>query len=148
MNLSQTHISNSPEETLEHARKFGETLKPSTVILLSGGLGAGKTLFTKGITLGLGLVEIWEVDSPTYTIMKTYGTKPPVIHYDLYRISDESELEDLSFFDMMDSTAIKIIEWPERLKSYCLTQDGFIVHLEKTGIGQRTITIHPVKSER
>jgi len=146
-------LSSSPERTLEIAQELGASLNPAEIVLLNGNLGAGKTLFVRGLCAGLGMEEIWEVDSPTYTIMNMYPTEPPVYHFDLYRIADESELEALNFYDLMGSNAIKVIEWPERLVHYQLPQPGWAVHLtaEQDGnalpTGQRCITIRPFERE-
>lgn len=143
----QKYHSTSPTETLEIAKKLGEQIHSAKIVLLVGNLGAGKTLFAKGICQGLGLKELWEVDSPTYTLMNQYATQPPTIHFDLYRIKDESELESLSFYEIMESQNIKIIEWPDRLIHYIMPQDGYMVQLEKTGNLTRQISISAFQRE-
>jgi len=141
------HFSTSPDETRAIARVFAKQLKEGSIILLSGTLGAGKTLFVQGLCEALALYEIWEVDSPTYTIMKEYQTTPLSIHFDLYRIQSESELEALSFYELMESDAIKFIEWPERLVQYKVPRDGFLVRINKTGLQQREIAITEFHAE-
>ena len=90
--MIEEFVSYSEKETLVFARNFANTLSSGDIILLDGDLGAGKTVFTKGIVLALSNDSVVAV-SPTFVIVNVYDTTPPVYHFDLYRISDISELD-------------------------------------------------------
>lgn len=107
-------IVHSPEETMALAGKLAGLLKPDDVLTLSGDLGAGKTVFTKGLAKGLGIREM--VSSPTFTIIKEYSSgRLPLYHMDVYRISDE---EDIGLEDYFDQGGVAVIEWAENIPSW------------------------------
>ena len=108
-------VSHSPEETARFAEEFAKTIEETTVILLLGDLGAGKTCFVNGILSGLGFLE--GGCSPTFTIVNEYPTDPPINHFDLYRIGSEEELWDMGFSEYLDSGRINLIEWPKVAES-------------------------------
>ncbi|PIE02749.1 MAG: tRNA (adenosine(37)-N6)-threonylcarbamoyltransferase complex ATPase subunit type 1 TsaE [Acidobacteria bacterium] len=139
--------SHSPEETIQVAEQLGDKLTRGDIVLLSGPLGSGKTLFVKGLCRALKLDELWEVDSPTYTIMKKYATDPPCYHFDLYRIHSEDELESLAFYEIMESANIKVVEWPERLVHYRVPGKGFLVQFVKLEKTSRRITVTSFSAE-
>lgn len=104
----------SPEDTHALGRQLGAGLPAGATVLLVGPLGAGKTVFAKGIALGLGVRD--EVVSPTYTIVSEYrGEKTQVYHVDLYRIEGRDQLENLGFDDLLRGDAVVIVEWGEKL---------------------------------
>lgn len=127
-------LSRSPEETLKFAGEYANTLKPDDVVLLNGDMGAGKTVFAKGVAKGLGIDD--EVLSPTYAYMNDYGGK--LYHFDCYRLKNGAQAEGLGLTDYFYSGGICLIEWacnikevlPERVKS---------VTIEKTGEDERKI---------
>jgi len=139
------HISGSEEGTREIAASFSHLLEPGDRVLLSGPLGAGKTAFVRGLAAGLGMTDLFEVDSPTYTIVNRYDAGPGIDHLDLYRIHHLSELEEIGFEDMLASSAILVVEWPERLDGYPLEGDAYLVRLEATGEHTREITIRKLR---
>ena len=98
---------NNLEETIELGKKLGELLKPNMLITLSGDLGAGKTTFTKGIGLGLGIEQI--INSPTFTILKQYHGRLNLSHFDAYRL--EGQDDDLGFEEIFESDDICVVEW-------------------------------------
>ena len=106
-------ITHGEEETLKVAAKFAATLSAGDIVLLNGDLGAGKTVFTKGIVNKLSNGKVIAV-SPTFVIVNTYDTEPVVNHFDLYRIEDVSELEAIGIEEYLYSNAISIVEWSER----------------------------------
>ena len=103
-------ITHSETETYAFAKSFAKELKAGDIISLDGDLGAGKTVFTKGLCDGLGVRDV--VNSPTYTLVNEYtGRSGKVFHFDVYRIGDEEELYDIGFTEYLDSGAVSIIEW-------------------------------------
>lgn len=103
--------SHSYEETTRFAEDFAKGLSPNDIILLEGDLGAGKTCFVNGLLSGLGFGG--GGCSPTFTLVNEYPTKPPVNHFDLYRITSEDELYEMGFLEYLDSGRVNLIEWPQ-----------------------------------
>ena len=120
------YVSKSKEETIELAKKYASTLKPGDVVVLDGEMGAGKTVFTKGIALGLGIKD--KITSPTYAYMNDYGGK--LYHYDCYRLSGGEDAEALGLTDYFYSNGVCVIEWaqiiadvlPENVKKVIITK--------------------------
>ena len=104
-------ISNSREETEEFAERYAKTLRAGDVILLDGDMGAGKTVFSKGVAKGLGIQE--EVTSPTYAYMNDYDGV--LFHYDCYRIESVEQAEHLGLADYFDMGGICLIEWAQNI---------------------------------
>ncbi|HTS12702.1 MAG TPA: tRNA (adenosine(37)-N6)-threonylcarbamoyltransferase complex ATPase subunit type 1 TsaE [Candidatus Limnocylindrales bacterium] len=108
-------MTHSTEETIERGREIGASVKPRTLILLEGELGAGKTTLTKGIVSGLGAAREEEVTSPTFTLVHRYEGRTRVYHVDLYRVGDFHDLETLGLEDVFSEDAVIIVEWSDRL---------------------------------
>lgn len=107
-------LTNSPEETQDAGRQLASTLVPGSVVCLYGGLGAGKTVFVKGIASALG-IDPRDIISASFTIIAEYDSSPPLYHADLYRLEKGADLEDLGLYDYMDGQGITVIEWADRL---------------------------------
>ncbi len=135
----------SPEETLALASRFSSLVKAGDLILLHGGLGAGKTLFVRGLCAGLGLRDLWEVDSPTYTVVNHYEADLAVDHIDLYRLAGSADLDEIQFEDLLAAQTVKLIEWPERLVGYPLPEPDFLLRFAVCGEQRRTIRIEAGK---
>ncbi len=114
--LKKRYITGSPEESFEIGRELGETLEDGDIIALHGQLGAGKTVFAKGIAAGLGVEE--EITSPTFTLLKEYDGRLILHHFDLYRIENGEELESFGFYDITGD-GVCVIEWAERASLPC-----------------------------
>lgn len=100
----------SPEETFELGRQIGQEAAPGSVFTLIGDLGAGKTVFTKGLAAGLGITE--PVNSPTFTIVQIYEDgRCPFYHFDVYRIGDISEMDEIGYEDCFYGDGVCLIEW-------------------------------------
>lgn len=100
----------SPDETFELGKRIGMEAKPGAVYTLLGDLGVGKTVFTQGVAEGLDIDE--PVNSPTFTIMQVYDEgRLPFYHFDVYRIGDESEMDELGYEDYFYGDGICFIEW-------------------------------------
>ncbi|MEI6831699.1 MAG: tRNA (adenosine(37)-N6)-threonylcarbamoyltransferase complex ATPase subunit type 1 TsaE [Candidatus Omnitrophota bacterium] len=108
-------LSGSVAQTLSIGRRIGLKLLGGEVILLSGALGAGKTVLAKGIAKGLG-INPPEVISPTFVLLRIHKGKYFLQHFDLYRLKTPQDILSLGFDEYLYSDAITLIEWPERLK--------------------------------
>lgn len=133
---------NSAGETFEFGQKIGREAKPGQIYTLDGDLGTGKTVFTQGVASGLGITE--PVNSPTFTIIQEYeGGRMPFYHFDVYRIGDVEEMEEIGYEDYFYGDGLCMIEWanliPEILPPY-YREITIEKDLEK-GFDYRRITI-------
>jgi len=110
-------ISHSEDETLALAEKILQLLTPNDVVVLTGELGAGKTLFTRGLAKGLGIDDM-TVNSPSYTIVNEYQGEKPMYHFDLYRLGDSSELVEIGWDDYLEKDGLVVVEWGERANEF------------------------------
>ena len=137
--IIETH---DPEETFEVGRKIGMNAKPGQIYTLTGDLGVGKTVFTQGVAAGLGITE--PVNSPTFTIIQEYEDgRLPFYHFDVYRIGDLEELEEIGYDDYFFGQGICLIEWAELIEEI-LPEKRIEVTIEKDlekGFEYRKITI-------
>ena len=136
-------ITKSPEETYELGEKIGESLRGGEAILLSGGLGAGKTLLTKGILNALDF-DVDEVTSPSFTLVNLYKTeKFDVYHIDFWRLNENSDVAfSVGLGEILeDVTAVVIIEWSEKLQNFSFPAKVFSVKIEGDGDEPRRISI-------
>jgi len=107
-------ISHSYEDTFKFGFSFGQKCKGGEVFLLSGELGSGKTVFTKGFAKGLGLNEL--IISPTFNIVNEYSGHLKLFHFDLYRLASCDELFDIGFDDYRSDDSVCILEWGDKCK--------------------------------
>ncbi len=129
-------ISTSREQTQAFAEQFAKTLKSGDIVLLDGEMGAGKTVFAKGVAKGLAIEE--EVTSPTYAYMNDYDGV--LFHYDCYRIESVEQAERLGLADYFDMGGICLIEWSQNIAP--LLPKGCIrVRIQKRGEEIRAITV-------
>lgn len=106
-------ITNSAEETERLGERIASKLKGTEVIALFGGLGMGKTAFTRGLARGLGADDV--VSSPTFALVNEYSGRVPVYHFDMYRVTSWDDLYSTGFFDYLD-TGVLVIEWSENIE--------------------------------
>ena len=125
-------------ETEEIAERLAATLESGTVIAYRGGLGMGKTAFTRGLARGLGCRE--RVTSPTFTIVNEYDGAMPLFHFDMYRLEDANALFDIGWEDYLARGAVCAVEWSENV-SDAFWGDEINVRIEKCGDTERIITI-------
>lgn len=132
----------SPEETYEIGKRLGSDAKPGEVYCLVGDLGVGKTVFTKGFAFGMGITEA--VTSPTFTIVNVYDDYPvPLYHFDVYRIEDISEMDEIGYEEYFYGKGITFIEWANLIKEQIPRSSRWIT-IEKDleqGFEYRKITI-------
>jgi tRNA threonylcarbamoyladenosine biosynthesis protein TsaE len=130
-------VVSSEDETLRFAAELASVLPAGAVILLSGDLGAGKTVFVRGLAAGLG-VDPEEVTSPTFTLVHEYRGRVPLIHVDLYRLP-KTELDEIGLDTDLASRGVVAIEWPERLARS--TPGAIDVRIEDKGGTTREIKV-------
>ena len=128
----------SEEETIAAGEKLAAELPPKAVVLLIGNLGAGKTTLAKGIVKGLGAAQPDEVSSPTFTLIHEYS--PSVYHIDLYRLDREDQVATLGLDEILDRTAVVLIEWGERFPRL-MPEERTEIYLRTTGDDSREIEV-------
>jgi len=134
---ARTITTRSAAQTIAAAKDLASGFKGDEVVFLIGELGAGKTVFTKGLAAGLGLKNIHRVCSPTFTIMNVYPARVPVYHFDLYRLGRAAEVRELGFEDFVGE-GIVVVEWAERMAD---AYPAIEVRIEVGPDERRTITI-------
>lgn len=121
--------SNTPQETFELGKRLGAEAKPGQVYCLDGDLGVGKTVFTQGFARGLGITG--PVNSPTFTIVQQYEEgRLPLYHFDVYRIGDISEMDEIGYEDFFYGSGVSLIEWSELIEEL-LPERAVHVTIEK-----------------
>ena len=133
----QKFFSKSYEETEEIALRLAKTLKGTEIIAMFGGLGAGKTAFTRGLARGLGIND--GVSSPTFALVHEYEGKFNLYHFDMYRINTFDDLYTTGFFDYMDN-GVMIIEWSENIENV-LPDNCIKVYIKVVSENEREIEI-------
>ena len=137
--------SESDDMTYEFARGLGEKAVPGQVYALNGELGAGKTVFAKGFAKGLGVTE--RVNSPTYTILHSYlSGRLPFHHFDVYRIAEPEEMEEIGYEDCFYSEGVSLVEWADEIREL-LPESTVFVNITKApgkGAGYRRIEIENI----
>lgn len=132
----------SPEETFALGEKLGREAKPGQIYTLNGDLGMGKTVFTQGFASGLGITE--PVNSPTFTILQVYEEgRMPFYHFDVYRIGDVEEMNEIGYEDCFYGEGVCLIEWAELIEEI-LPENVIVVTIEKDleqGFDYRKITL-------
>ena len=141
--LVQSH---SEEETKVLAEKLSPTFRPGDVIVLTGPLGSGKTIFVKGLAKALGHNED-NVNSPSYTLVNEYPGKIPVYHFDLYRMGDESELVEIGWDDYLTREGIMVVEWGEKAGN-SLPRKYYWITFKSITSADREISIEVIDLER
>lgn len=140
------YVSHNERETLEIGKTTGESLVGGEIITLSGDLGAGKTVFAKGIALGLGINDT--IVSPTFTLMNEYRGRLSLYHYDAYRLkgSDEAEAAGLTEY-FGDSRGVCVIEWWRNIADALSSYKKIFIKIEQIDEETRTIEIVDKQAE-
>ena len=138
----QKIISESPEDTFTLGKQIGENVAPGSVLTLVGDLGVGKTVFTQGLAEGLGILDA--VNSPTFTIVQIYEEgRIPLYHFDVYRIGDISEMDEIGYEDYFYGDGVCLIEWANLIEEL-LPEQYVEIRIEKNlekGFDYREITV-------
>jgi len=135
---TKEYLTSSERETFLLAKKLAEGFKGQEVVFLIGELGAGKTIFAKGIAAGLRIKDVHQVCSPSYTLVNIYQAKYTIFHIDLYRLGKNSEIMDLGWEDYLGHGVI-IVEWAEKIK---FSLDAIYVTIRIEEGDKRRITIN------
>ena len=140
--------SDAPEATESLGRTLGALLTAGDVVLLTGDLGAGKTQFAKGVVVALGVGR--PITSPTFNIMFEYPavvavpadatTNVPLRHFDLYRLEQSEELDDIDYFGLLEDAAISIVEWGDKFPD-ALPEDYLLLSFELSGEDARQLHV-------
>lgn len=109
-------ISNSIDETMALGARLAGKLKKGDCVALIGGLGSGKTIFTKGVAKGLGVKEARYVNSPTFVIIKEYKGRMPLYHFDLYRLDHYTALDSMNYMEYFYGDGVTVIEWADKIR--------------------------------
>jgi len=135
----RTANTRSEAETYRLARNLARNFRGNEVVLLIGELGAGKTIFAKGIAAGRGLKDPGQVCSPSFTLLNVYQAKSPIFHFDLYRLEKGPEVEELGLEDFLDRGVV-IVEWGEKIP---FELKAIRITIQKGKGDERTIRISP-----
>lgn len=130
------------EDTEEAGRKLAQNLKPNSIIALNGVLGAGKTVFTRGIARGLGIEGI--IKSPTFTIICEYEGRLPLYHMDMYRISSDDEFEMTGGKELLTAGGVCVIEWSDNIRD-SLPEDIINITIKVITPEEREIEIEGIE---
>lgn len=133
------YLSHSPEETEHIGEMLGRRLRPGTVVAYRGGLGMGKTAFTRGLVRGLGCAG--RVTSPTFTIVNEYDGATPLFHFDMYRLGSSDELFDIGWEDYLTRGGVCAVEWSERVNDAMPADTLWVDIARGTDESDRIITI-------
>ena len=140
-----TIITCSEAETILEGEKLGRRLMPGAVVALHGGLGAGKTAFTRGMAAGLGIAA--SVSSPTFTIVNEYYGDIPLFHFDMYRLGGEGELFDIGWDDYLERGGVCAVEWSERVPG-AFPAGAIVVDIDSLGGDERRLEIRGADAGR
>ena len=143
--MEEIRETSCPEETFAFGKWLGERAKPGEIFCLDGELGTGKTVLTQGFAAGLGITE--PVNSPTFTIVQVYEEgRLPLYHFDVYRIGDPSEMDEIGYEDCFFGEGVCLVEWASLIEEL-IPEEALWIRLEKEfgrGDDYRRITVRQV----
>ena len=143
--MTQSFLTNSPQETQALAARLAGQLQGGEVLAFTGGMGLGKTAFTRGLAAALGAGDV--VQSPTFALVNEYVGRLTVEHFDMYRIETWDDLYSTGFFDYLGTDRVLVIEWSENIDG-ALPEDTIYIHMEQgDGEAGRRITIEGWEGE-
>lgn len=136
-------VSHSEQETAELAKRLATSFKPRDVLVLSGPLGSGKTVFVRGLAAGIG-IKMEDVSSPSFTIMNEYKGNRDLYHFDLYRINDPFELYEAGWDEYLNRDGLIVVEWGEKAGDF-LPSRYYLLEFEILKEHERAISISLVE---
>ena len=137
--MAEQFITHSPEETSALAQRLAQDLRGGEVIAFTGGMGAGKTAFTRGLAIGLGAGDV--ASSPTFALVNEYrGGRLPLFHFDMYRVESFDGLYSTGFFDYLDLGGVLAVEWSENIDG-ALPPEAIRITFDRPDETHRSITI-------
>jgi len=139
-NSSIQIITCNAQETAALACLIGNKLREGDILALSGELGSGKTCFTGGLARGLGVEENYQITSPTFTLINEYPAKLNLYHFDVYRLSGYSDLEDLGYEEYFAGKGVVVIEWAEKIAPI-IPETAIFINFEYINENKRKITL-------
>ena len=143
--LGHNFLSSSVEQTIAIAKEFAQRLQPNDVVIIQGGLGVGKTHFTKGLAAYFDIKQE-QVQSPTYAVVHEYVGQITLYHFDLYRLKSPNELHEIGFEEYLYNEGICIIEWPELALPF-ISDNWWVVDIERSNNGPESRAIHVRKKQ-
>jgi len=135
-------LSEHPEKTKKIGKELAGLLMPGDNIILNGPLGSGKTLFTKGVASGLGIIRPEYVNSPSFVIVKEYKGRINLYHFDLYRLDDIEDIQYMGMDEYINGNGVVVIEWAERMKGL-LPEDYLDITIGIIGDEKRSFYFKP-----
>lgn len=141
---NETITTYSPEGTIDLGERIGKELKDGDFVALSGDLGAGKTMFVKGLAKGLGVEDYMYVNSPSFVILKEYRGDKNLYHFDVYRLEEESFLQTLDYRKYFYGEGVTVVEWADKIKNI-LPEEYLRVNIEHEGQEKRRFELRKIK---
>ncbi|MFH0771484.1 MAG: tRNA (adenosine(37)-N6)-threonylcarbamoyltransferase complex ATPase subunit type 1 TsaE [Candidatus Omnitrophota bacterium] len=133
-------VTKNPKETVELGERIAKRLKLGDVVALSGDLGAGKTTFVKGIAKGLGVKDYGRVNSPSFVLVKEYKGRIPLFHFDVYRLENLKDIEDIGYEDYLGRKGVVVIEWAKKMERI-LPKDHLDISFKIKSENERVVSI-------
>lgn len=133
----------NPEDTYKLGLHFAQVLPPKAVVAFFGDLAAGKTTFIKGLATAITGAFEESFSSPTFNYLNIYEGRRPLYHFDLYRLADSKQFQEMGFDEYFDEEGVCCIEWAERIESI-LPENTISISIKHIGDNQREITIMPL----
>ncbi len=141
----RTIVTASPTATLDLGASLSRELTAgSHLFALTGTLGSGKTMLTKGIARGLGVTDWYYVNSPTFTLLNEYAGRLPLFHFDLYRLTTDEDLLEIGFAEYLERPGVVVVEWPAKAAALLAGRRLTAVALEIAGEQERRFTIREI----
>lgn len=138
--MSKHFISHSKAETVGFGRKLGKILRSGDVVALCGQLGSGKTVLTKGIAEGMGVVRSSCVNSPSFVILKEYKGRMPLYHFDVYKLNDICEFSTVGYGEYFYGNGVSVIEWADKIRE-ALPKEHLLISIDIAGENERRLNI-------
>ena len=139
-------LSRNPEETFLIGKIIGNSLSEKNVVALVGDLGTGKTCLTRGIARGLGVSDEYQITSPSFTLINEYQGRMMLYHFDLFRLSRASEMDEMGYDEYLFGQGVSVIEWADKAENM-LPDDTLFVSISYTDENERSIIISGQKEK-